>query len=366
MLNKIFSIWIVITFLFFAGCKRAAHNTAEQNTDSNVVELNSIQMKQITTDTVKMEEERTNLELSGKVTFDMDYLSPVYSFVSGNVMKVGVSQGDYVSKGQMLAVLKSADVSNYEGQYAVAEGQLKTAKRNLDIANELYKTKVYSERDVMQAQNDYRAAEAALKTVQTYLKTYKVTGNDTNATYTITSPIEGYVVSKSISEGMNVRADNTNPLFTISYLKTVWVEANVYETDIPQIALGDSVDITTVAYPDKIIKGAISKIANMLDSSANTMQARIVVNNSDGLLKAGMFATVNVNLDKHRRALAIPKEALVFYDNDYYVMVSEGGNKFEKRQIGIEGTNETEAYVSHGLKPGEVVVCKNSLYVYGQ
>ena len=187
-----------------------------------------------------MQEERTDLTLSGKVTFDMDYLSPVYSFVSGNVLKVNVSQGDYVTKGASVAVLKSADVSNYEGQYAVAEGQLKTAKRNLDIANELYKTKVYSEKDVMQAQNDYKSAAAALQTVQTYLKTYKVTGTDTNATYSITSPIDGYVVSKSISEGMNVRADNTNPLFTVSYLKTVWVEANVYENDIPQIAVGDS------------------------------------------------------------------------------------------------------------------------------
>jgi len=365
MLNKIFSLVVIVVF-FLCGCKRAEQQTEEQNTDSNLVELNSIQMKQITTDTVKMQEERTNLGLSGKVTFDLDYLSPVYSFVSGNVMKVGVSQGDYVSKGQTLAVLKSADVSNYEGQYAVAQGQLKTAKRNLDIANELYKTKVYSEKDVMQVQNDYKVAQAALQTVQTYLKTYKVSGNDTNATYTIISPIDGYVVSKSVSENMNVRADNTSPLFTISYLKTVWVQANVYENDIPQIAVGDSVDITTVAYPDKKIKGTISKIANMLDSSANTMQARIVVNNSDGLLKAGMFATVNVDLDKHKTALAVPKEALVFYDNDYYVMVSKDNSKFEKRQISIEGTNETEAYVSKGLKPGEVVVCKNSLYVYGQ
>ena len=365
MLNKIFSPLVIITVIFIAGCKGPEPQTTNQVTDSNMVELNSIQVKEISLDTAKVQEERTDLALNGRVTFDLDYLSPVYSFVSGNVVKVEVEQGDHVSKGQNLAELKSVDVSNYEGQYAVAEGQLKAAKRNLDIANELYKTKVYSERDVMQAQNDYRSAMAGLQTVKTYLKTYKVTGSDTNAVYTITSPIDGYVISKTVSDGMNVRADNTNPLFTISYLKTVWVEANVYENDIPQIAVGDSAEVTTVAYPDKKIKGTISKIANMLDSSA-TMQARIVVDNSSGLLKSGMFATVNVHLDKHKKALAIPKEALVFYDNDYYVMVSKGNNKFEKRKIIIEGTNETEAYVSIGLKPNEVVVCKNSLYVYGQ
>lgn len=352
--------------LFLTECKSPVKQTDNQDINSNVVELNSVQMKQITLDTVKMEEEKTDLMLSGRVTFDMDYLSPVYSFVSGNVIKVSVSQGDYVTKGQTLAILRSADISNYEGQYAVAQGQLKTAKRNLDMANELYKTKVYSEKDVMQAQNDYKAALASLNTVQTYLKTYRVSGNDTNATYTITSPIDGYVVSKSVSEGMNVRADNTNPLFTVSYLKTVWVEANVYEDDIPQVALGDSVNVTTVAYPDSVIKGKIAKIANVLDSSANTMQARIIVNNSKGLLKSGMFATINVRLDKHKKALAISKEALVFYDNNYYVMVAKGGNKFEKQQISVEGTNATEAYVTKGLQANQVVVCKNSLYVYGQ
>jgi membrane fusion protein, heavy metal efflux system len=365
MFNKIFSLLLII-ILFIAGCKGPQPQAEDQVTDSNLVELNSIQMHQITMDTAAIEEERTDLVLTGKVTFDMDYLSPVYSFVSGNVVKVDVSQGDYVKKGQTLAVLKSADVSNYQGQYAVAEGQLKTATRNLDIAKELYKTKVYSDKDVMQAQNDYKAAVAGLKTIETYLKTYKVTGSDTNAFYTITSPIDGYVVSKTVVEGMNVRTDNTNPLFTVSYLKTVWVAANVYENDIPQIAVGDSADITTVAYPDKKIKGTISKIANMLDSSANSMQARIVLDNSAGLLKAGMFANVIVHLDKKKKAIAIHKEALVFYNNDYYVMVFKGDHKFEKRKISIEGTNELSAYISKGLEKNEIVVCKNSLYVYGQ
>ncbi len=104
----------------------------------------------------------------------------------------------------------------------------------------------------------------------------------------------------------------------------------------------------------------------MLDSSASTMQARIVLNNSEGLLKSGMFATVVVHLDKHKKAISVPKEALVFYDNEYYVMVSKGKNKFEKRKISVEGTNETDAYITKGLEQNEGVVCKGSLYVYGQ
>jgi len=356
----------LFSLLVLGSCKRPAPAPDGGNNDSNLVELNSVQMKQITTDTVKVKEEKTDLVLSGKVTFNKDYVSEVYSFVGGNVEKVNVSLGDHVNKGQALAILRSGEISDYKGQLAVAQGQVQTAKRNLDIANDLYQTKVYSQRDVMQAQNDYKAATTNLYKVQTYLKTYGISDSNQSSEYIITSPIDGYVVSKSINEGMNVRADNTSNVFTISSLKTVWVQANVYETDIAQVAEGDSADITTVAYPDKTFKGSISKISNVLDSSASTMQARIVLNNSDGLLKAGMFSSVMVHLDKHKQAPAVPKEALVFYDNDYYVMVSKGANKFEKRKITIDGTNNEVAYVASGIKPGEIVVCKNSLYVYGQ
>ena len=365
MLNR-FLLFISAALLLFAGCKRPDQASAPADTDSNLVELNAIQMKQITLDTVRIQEEKTDLVLSGKVSFDMDYVSSVYSFVSGNVVKVNVSLGDHVTKGQVLAVLRSGEISDYEGQLQVVSGQVKTAQRNLDVANELYQTKVYSQRDVMQAQNDYKSAVANLNKVQTYLKTYGVNDSNKNAEYSIVSPIDGYVVSKSINEGMNVRADNTTGAFTVSSLRTVWVQANVYESDISQVAEGDSTDITTVAYPDNKLKGAISKISNVLDSSASTMQARIVLNNANGLLKAGMFATVVVHLDKHKQTVAVPKEALVFYDNDYYVMVAKGNNKFEKRKITIEGTNSLVAYITQGIKPGEVVVCKNSLYVYGQ
>jgi len=365
MFKKLF-LFIAIVILFFTSCKRAEQAAEEQDENSNLVELNLVQMQQITLDTVKIREEQTDLTLSGKVSFDMDYVSGVYSFVSGNVVKVNASLGDHVTKGQVLAVLRSGEISDYEGQLIVAEGQVQTAKRNLDIANQLYQTKVYSQKDVMQAENDYKAATTNLNKVQTYLKTYGISDSSKSPTYSIVSPIDGYVVSKAINEGMNVRVDNTNNAFTISSLKTVWVQANVYETDISQVAVGDSTDIKTVAYPDKKIKGVISKISNVLDSSASTMQARIVIDNSDALLKAGMFATVIVHLDKHKRAIAVPKEALVFYDNDYYVMVSKGKNKFEKRKINIEGTNNEFAYVTKGLQTNEIVVCKNSLYVYGQ
>src|ERR1700749_2878360 len=130
MLRKLFSLLFIVVLLC-ASCKTPAPKAQEQATDSNLIELNAIQMKQVTLDTVRLKEETTDLALSGKVSFNLDYLSPVYSFVGGSVLKVNVSQGDYVTKGQVLAVLKSGEISDFEGQYGVAQAQAKTAKRNL-------------------------------------------------------------------------------------------------------------------------------------------------------------------------------------------------------------------------------------------
>ncbi len=356
---------IAFSLLIIGGCKREVQESASEEPNANIVQLSNEQMKQITLDTAKTEEERTDIILSSRVSFDRDHLAQVYALAGGNVLKVNVSLGDYVKKGQVLAVLRSADIGDYEGQYDLAQAQLRTTKRNLDIAQQLYQTKVYSDKDVMQAQNDYKAAQDNLNKISTYLKTFGVNDTANNAEYRIISPTEGFIVTKSISEGINVRPDNTNALFTVSSLETVWVLANIYENDIPQVSVNDPVDIIPVAYPDRSFKGTISKIGNILDSTS-TLEARIVLDNPDGLLKPGMFSTVAVHVDKHKQAVAVSKEALVFDNNNFFVMIAKGNNTFEKRQVTLEGNTLKQSYINQGLKAGEVVVKKGSLYVFGQ
>jgi cobalt-zinc-cadmium efflux system membrane fusion protein len=362
---KSISLFLFIALLLSA-CGKKTQDAEQQEPNPNIVELSAEQMKQITLDTAKFQEEKTDITLGGKISFDKDYLSQVYSLVSGNVIRVNASLGDFVKKGEVLAVLRSGDIGDYESQDDVAQAQLRTSKRNLDIAQELYKTKVYSDKDVMQAQNDYKAAQDNLQKIETYLKTYGVSDSAKNAEYRIVSPIDGYVVAKTINEGMNIRPDNTNSVFTVSALGTIWVLANIYENDIPQVEINDSVEVSAVAYPDKPYRGIISNISNILDSTASTLQARVVLTNTGNLLKPGMFSTVKVHVDKHKKAIAVPKEALVFYDNNFYIMLSKGKGLFERKLVTIEGSNDNVSYISKGLSTGDIVVGKGSLYVLGQ
>lgn len=325
-------------------------------------------MKQVTLDTAKQEKEITDVLLGGRVSLDMDQEVPVFTFVSGNVLKVPVSLGDYVKKGQLLALLRSTDLSNNQTQLDAARAQLALAKRTLDVAHELYDTKVYSQIDVMNAEASYKAAQDAVIALETTSKTYGIgdSGKADNNLYRIVAPIDGYIVGKSVTEGSNVLEGTSSNLFTISDIKTVWVMCDIYENDLYQVHVGDPVDVEAVAYPDKHYKGRIEKISNVLDSASGTTMARIVLDNRGDTLKSDMFAMVQVHVDRHKMGIGIPKISLVYYDNNYFVEKSVGKFKFEKTSVTVDGYFDGKAFISKGVSNGDVLVGQGSLYVLGQ
>jgi cobalt-zinc-cadmium efflux system membrane fusion protein len=366
--------FIILYSSFFvcllAGCsKEKVENQSLDNVDPNMIELNEYQMKQITLDSAKSEKEYTDVTLGGRVSLDMDQEVPVFTFVSGNVLKVPVSLGDYVKKGQLLALLRSTDLSDNQTQLDAAKAQLLLAKRTLDVAHELYDTKVYSQIDVMTADAAYQAAKDAVIGLETASKTYGIGDSGAKAEnnlYKIVSPIDGYIVWKGVTEGSNVLEGTSTNLFTISDIKTVWVMCDIFENDLYQVHEGDPVDVEAVAYPDKHYKGKIDKISNVLDSASGTAQARIVLENKGDTLKSDMFANIQVHVDRHKQGIAIPVISLVYYDNNYYVEKSLGKFKFEKTSVVVDVYFNGKAYISKGVSDGDILVGQGSLYVLGQ
>ena len=363
--DQFFGLIVLVAAL---GCSNRPEKKVEE-TNPNLIEFNKYQLGQLSLDTAKIEQERAESQFGGKVSFDNDHVVPVFSFVSGNVLKVNVSMGDFVRKGEILATVRSTDLSNNQTQLDAARAQLQLAKRTYDVAQELFKTKVYSELDVLNAKATYIAAEDAVIALETTMKTYGL--NDTigkarNNLYHIVSPCDGYVVGKSLTEGSNILEGTNSPLFGISDIKSVWVLFNIFESDIYQVHVGDPVEMQPIAYPGKVLTGTISKISNAVDSTAGTLQARVVLQNPEGLLKAGMFVSTAVHIDKGKKSVAIPKECLVYYDNQYYVVAAVSQFVFEKRKVTVEAFGPNRAYISQGVKENDVLVGKGSLYALGQ
>lgn len=360
---------LLLSLLLITGCGKKEEDQQDANVDPNLTVLNVYQMKQVTLDTARKEEETTDVLLGGRVSLDMDRVVPIFTFVSGNVLKVPVSLGDYVKKGQLLALIRSSDLSNNQTQLDAAKAQLALTKRTLDVAHELYTTKVYSQVDVMTAEAAYEAAKDAVTALETTSNTYGISDSSAKAgnnLYKIVSPIDGYIVGKSVTEGTNVLEGTSSNLFTVSDIKTVWVMCDIYEKDLYQVHAGDPVDVESIAYPDKHYTGKIEKISNVLDSASGTAQARIVLDNGGDTLKSDMFVTVQVHVDRHKQAIAIPVISLNYYDNNYYVEKSLGRFKFEKTSVTVDGYHNGKAYISQGINNGDILVGQGSLYVLGQ
>jgi len=152
-------------------------------------------------------------------------------------------------------------------------------------------------------------------------------------------------------------------MFIISDLKTVWVWAKVYESDISKIKIGDQVTVTTIAYPDKIYKGTIKKIGSVLDAEARIVKVRIDLDNPNELLKPEMFATINIMPTTNEKMLGVPKNAVFIERNKTWVVRETGKNTFEKVEV-VQGNGSQQFIeIKSGLSQGQKVVTDGALFV---
>ena len=359
-----------LPFILLAGLALAAcghSSTNEENAPTSAADSTS----SFLTDSVRRMNPEDELTLNGTVTFDQDNVVRVFPLVSGNVEKTTASLGAYVQKGQDLALIRSGDISNYTNDYQADKSDLEVAQQNFKNAEAQFKSGFASQTDFLTAKNNLKKAQEELGRSANILRVYGGSTAGTGQPYfSVKAPITGYIVEKNVNAGQDLRSDNQNPLYTISSLQKIWVMANVYEEDIPEVKQGESVDIQVLAYPNKTFKGTISNVSSVLDEQARVLKVRIELNNPNGLLKPDMFATIHVHLPNHStpgsdQALAVAQKAVVFDRDHYYVIVQTSRDKYEAREVKVLKNTTRYAFVTGGsLKPGDTVVTEGSLLLY--
>lgn len=343
-----------------AACK---HKT-EEPAESKQVCVSDSMAKQITIDTAKTTTMKDELTLSGEVSFDDNNVVKVFPFSSGQVMEVKVSLGDRVSKGQTLAVIRSADVAGNYTDLTSTQSDLAIAKRQLSQAEYLYKNGISSERDYTEAKENYNKAVAASSKVKDQIAING--GGNTNAsgTLVVKAPQSGYVVEKNITQGSFIRPDNSASMFTISNMQDVWIWANVFESDISKVKKGYAAKVTTIAYPGKVFTGVVNEVSSVLDPDNKVMKIKVVLPNPDMLLKPEMFTSVTITNSDNQQAVAIPAKAVVFDSSKNYVVVYNSKCDLKVREVSVIKTVDDVTYIGSGLKPGDKVVSKNQLMLY--
>lgn len=355
--------WLAALAMCWAlfSCEARTQQMAATAAASNKLCLSDSLQKLIGLDTVHIRQVKGELRLNGKLTLDQNKVASIFPLITGNVTEVKVELGDYVTTGQVLATVQSADIADLELRHQSAVANLAIAEKNLQTARELYQSKLGSERDFINAQQELEKARGELLKSSETLKLYGAQGGTQQV---IKATSNGYIMTRNISEGTSIRANDDKPLFVISNLDDIWLLANVYESDIEKISMGLPVTVTTLSYPDKLFTGVIDRVYNVIDPDTRSMRVRVKLKNENLLLKPEMFATVLVSYPEARQLPAVSAQALIFDNNRYYVVVYNGPCDYKAREVQLFKNSTTTAFLSAGLNPGERVINRRQLLAF--
>lgn len=172
------------------------------------------------------------------------------------------------------------------------------------------------------------------------------------------APIDGVIVERKSTTGEQV--DKTKEIFTISDPTQLWVIAEIKERDAGVMRVGQDATFTVLSYPGEQFHGKVVRVGNEIERDSRTLEARIEVDNSDGRLKPGMFADVEITTDVLRDALIISDAALQTEEDNQIVFVALDRNRFQKRVVKLGLEHQGRVQMLEGVKKGEKVVTDGS------
>ena len=330
---------------------------------------------------------RSEYVTEGKIAVDEDRSTPIFSPYAGRVTKLFVKPGDVVTQGQTLFTVEATDMVQAQNDFISASTALNKARSTLNLAqiNDkrqrlLYEGKAVPLKEVQQAQgtldaaeNDVRSADVALEASRNRLRILGKTDQEItefqtkgtiNPATPIYAPIGGTIVQRKVGPGQYVGSGASDPVFVIGDLSTVWVAAYIRETEAPMVRIGQPIYFTVLAYPDRSFPAKISYVATALDPVTRRLLVRASVDNSAGVLKPEMFASVKILTGEGETAIAVPRDAIIHEGERARVWVArDHDTAIELRQIKVGLTNGTMVEVLDGLAPSDRVITRGSLFI---
>jgi RND family efflux transporter MFP subunit len=250
--------------------------------------------------------------------------------------------GQAVTKGQPLFTLYSPDLLAAENEYVLA----------LKGRDSLQQSQIPEARD--RADQLIAAARQRLALWDLTDEQLRALDEQRQASSTVTfrSPVDGVVMEKAAVKGMHITAGQT--LYKIADLSTVWVEADVYEGELPLVRVGDRATVTLDAYPGEQFTGRVIYIYPYIDENTRTNKVRYEFANSRGRLKPGMFANVELAAPTSS-AVVVPLNALLDSGREQIVFVSQGAGYFEPRKVKAGRRLGDQVQILEGIRDGEMV-----------
>ena len=375
-----------------SGCKQTPPATSAGANSSPTPA--SAQSGAIVTEIVAPQTIAGVIPATGKILVPEDHVAVIGPVNEGRIVRLYAGQGTRVRKGQKLAELESADIdqaeadylkalSDYENALRSSAAEVKLAQQSYDRNKQLYEQKITAGKNLQSAEHDLEVAKATAENSVNGTKAALTAARrkllilglseatidalakktDLAATFSLNSPIDGIVVERNATVGASVGTDAN--LFKIIDLSRVWIDADVFEKDLPRVRPGQEVKLTVTAFPQSTFSGKVILINSVVDPETRTVKVRTEVANPDGRLKPDMFANVQIITDVNRAAISIPQSAVLNDDGKSIVFVADG-NGYQKRQVQAGIQNNDRVEIVDGLNAGDKVVVKGNYLLLEQ
>jgi membrane fusion protein, heavy metal efflux system len=361
-----------------AGVRSAAltpggGSTAALAPAAGSVELNDKQLASVKVETVGDRVFPVERVAVGSIDFNEELTVQVFTPYQGKIIDVYAKVGDEVKRGQTLFTIDSPDLLAADSNLIAATGVLDLTTRSLARLKMLYETRAVSQRDLEQAISDQQTAEGNLRSARDAVRIFGKTEDEVNKIVAermadprlvVPSPISGRVTARNAAPGLLVQPGNSPAPFSVADISTMWMLANIAETDVPHISVGQEVKVLVLAYPGKVFEGRVATTDSMVDPNTHRMLIRSTIDDPNHQLRSNMFANFTIRTGDPMRSLAVPLDGVVREgDGTMTVWVTSDRRRFTRRTVKIGMQRDGYRQILEGVQPGELVATDGAVFL---
>ena len=309
----------------------------------------------------------------GTIDFNENMSVQVFSQYPGKILKAFYNVGDEVQRGDVLFTIDSPDLLQAESTLLAAAGVLELQKRVLARVTGLLKSGGSAQKDVDQATSDQQTAEGNFKAAKDAVRIFGkadaeidqiLNSRKIESTLVVPSPISGRVVTRNAAPGLLTQPGTPPAPFQVADVSTMWMIANVIETDAPAFKVGQPVEARVPAYPDKTFKGHVTNVGSIIDPNTRRQLVRSEIEDPEHLLRSGMYASFVIRVGDPVRSLAVPEPGVVREgDGTMTVWTTRDSRHFVKRIVQTGIRQDGWVQILEGLQPGETVVTDGAVFL---
>ena len=303
------------------------------------------------------------LSLTGEVRMNETTVVHVSARTAGIIRRVDVQPGQTVTRGTPLFEVDSTEAGEAQGEYLESRAELSLAEKRLARVGDLWDGGIASDKEFQGAQQDREIAEIRARVAKAKLGRLGAGVSAGSGQIAIRAPTSGQVIEMHAVVGETVEPQRS--VMVLGDLSSLWVFADLYEADLARVLEQQlrgpvSAGVSVRAFPEREFRGAVGLVSSTMDRRSRTVKVRVDVDNPQGLLRPGMFATVRLYLAASGEVLAVPRTAVLQDEGRTFVFLHHEGEYYVRRPVVTGRTWDEWVEIVQGLASGDRVAADGS------